>query len=261
MRMLESILSSQNHRGGVEGAAMGDIKVFVSGSRQVSSHARDLARKLGMEVKILDFSTAVQSLHAQDFLMFCLSGRESTQLVQESLKKLSQRRHWRGKLVLFSERAEPEKAAEWGRLVERFLPHRSQICLRRISVVAALGGLAKMSMAAVSSLEDVRPLDVEGLRKDLGLTQEQMAASIGVATRTVQNWESERPSPQAKRRLRDLIELRRTLREYMQPDHIRQWLTSPNEALGEANPFDLILEGRTRDVLLEFRRLQTGEPL
>ena len=237
------------------------IRILVSGSPRVSSLARTLVKKLGMEAKMLEFSNALELLGGRDLLMYCLSGKESTKSIQASLRKLSRRRHWRGKLVMFSEHAEPEKAAEWGRLVERFLPDRSQICLRRNSLVALLGASARLPMAAIEKLEDVRPLEVEHLRKDLGLTQERMAAAIGVTPRTVQNWESERPSPHAKRRLRDLIELRQTLREYMQPDQFQEWLTTNNEAFGEAKPFDLIVDGRTRDVLVEFRRLQTGEPL
>jgi DNA-binding transcriptional regulator YiaG len=53
----------------------------------------------------------------------------------------------------------------------------------------------------------LRRIDIDALRTALGLTQAQLAVAIGMSERTVQNWEAGRVSPQAERRLRDLLEL------------------------------------------------------
>lgn len=55
---------------------------------------------------------------------------------------------------------------------------------------------------------DIRfPQMVRGLRKQLGLTQEQFAAKIGVTWSTVNRWENGRgkPSPLALHNLMDLV--------------------------------------------------------
>jgi transcriptional regulator with XRE-family HTH domain len=93
------------------------------------------------------------------------------------------------------------------------------------------------------------------------LTQAQLAVAIGVSERTVQNWEAGRVSPQAERRLRDLTELNEALARYITPDHRQAWLISPNDAFAGDAPRDWIIEGRARDLLLEFRRMQVGEPV
>jgi hypothetical protein len=68
-------------------------------------------------------------------------------------------------------------------------------------------------------------------------------------------------SPQAERRLRDLIELDGALARYITPAERQAWLISPNDAFARDAPRDWIIEGRARDLLLEFRRMQVGEPV
>ncbi len=237
------------------------MRLLVSSKPRMLSHARALLLHLGVDAEVLSFDKALQALDTRDYFMIYLSGKEPSTVIQESLKKLSRRKRWQGKLVLFSHHAELEKAAEWGQLVERFLPRRSQICFQFYAVADALSLRPNPRTPVVPSTPSVLPVDIRTLRSDLGRTQAQMAAAIGVNTRTIQNWELVGPSPNAERRLRDLLELHRTLSDYMQTNHIRTWLESPNDAFGGAAPLNLIVEGRTRDVLLEFRRLQTGEPL
>src|SRR5437870_2766739 len=69
-----------------------------------------------------------------------------------------------------------------------------------------------------------------------------------------------RLSRQSARRLRDLVELRDVLERYFAPDVLQQWLIAPNDAYGGDAPQDWIINGRARDVLWEFRRMQVGEP-
>ena len=103
-------------------------------------------------------------------------------------------------------------------------------------------------------------VDIERLRATLGITQAQLASAVGVSERTVQNWEAGRVSSQAERRVRDLIELKETLTRYIPADSLQQWLISANESFAGDAPRDWIIDGRARDVLWEFRRIQVGEP-
>jgi len=54
--------------------------------------------------------------------------------------------------------------------------------------------------------------------------------------------------------------LKDTLERYITPDAMQQWLISPNNAFEGQAPRDWIIEGRARDLLWEFRRMQVGEP-
>jgi hypothetical protein len=88
-----------------------------------------------------------------------------------------------------------------------------------------------------------------------------LASAVGVSERTVQNWEAGRISSQAERRVRDLVELKETLTRNIPADSsLQQWLISPNETFAGDAPRDWIIDGRARDVLWEFRRMQVGEP-
>ncbi len=104
-------------------------------------------------------------------------------------------------------------------------------------------------------------IDVEALRRALGFTQAQFASAIGVAERTVQNWESGGVSSQTERRFRDLVEVNEALTRYLPAEQRQSWLTSPNDAFAGDTPRDWIVEGRARELLWEFRRIQVGEPV
>jgi transcriptional regulator with XRE-family HTH domain len=93
------------------------------------------------------------------------------------------------------------------------------------------------------------------------LTRAQLASAIDVSERTAHNWEAGRVSQQQEVRLRDLAELKDALERYIAPDALQQWLISPNDTFADDAPRDWIIDGRTRDVLLEFRRMQLGEPV
>ena len=56
---------------------------------------------------------------------------------------------------------------------------------------------------------ETNDLDVKKIRESLGLTQEKFAETLGVHTRTVQNWESGSTIPDSKRAIvRDVAEQR-----------------------------------------------------
>jgi hypothetical protein len=74
----------------------------------------------------------------------------------------------------------------------------------------------------------------------------------------VQN--SEREGAAARpRQLRDLEELGTILKESMKDIDIPDWLRSKSDASAGQRPIDLLKEGKARDIIVEFRRLQAGE--
>jgi DNA-binding transcriptional regulator YiaG len=150
----------------------------------------------------------------------------------------------------------------WARAAERALPDHTAFCFSVTDVARALK-LRPRTRAATAPSPEGRRIDIDALRTALGLTQAQLAVAIGVSERTVQNWEAGRVSPQAERRLRDLIELNEALARYITPDDRRAWLISqsPSDAFAGDAPRDWIIERRARDLLLESRRMQVGEPV
>ncbi len=104
-------------------------------------------------------------------------------------------------------------------------------------------------------------IDVGAIRKRLGLKQEQLGAAIKVSPRTVQNWEAGVGLSQVDKRAADVADLAEVVKDYIRPGQGARWLRTPNEALGGGTPLDLLLAGRVRDLIVEFRRLQAGQPM
>ncbi len=86
-----------------------------------------------------------------------------------------------------------------------------------------------------------------------------MANALDVTTRTVQNWEKHGSG--SERQMRDFRELYELASKYLGAHQIAAWMDSPNDAFQKRTPRELIREGKTRDLILEFQRLQTGEPV
>jgi hypothetical protein len=87
-----------------------------------------------------------------------------------------------------------------------------------------------------------------------------MAHALGMSLRSVQNWERKNAAAKGHR-LRDLEELRSVLDELVPSRDLAVWLRSENQAFGGRQPIELIIQGKGRDILAEFRRLQAGEPI
>jgi DNA-binding transcriptional regulator YiaG len=109
--------------------------------------------------------------------------------------------------------------------------------------------------------EDDKSFDIGEVRKRLGLTQEQMASSLNVTTRTLQNWEKSVGTSQMKRKTRDLRELLELMDDYVVASEERGWLETALEALRNRKPIDLIREGKVRDLIVEFHRMREGQPV
>jgi transcriptional regulator with XRE-family HTH domain len=105
-----------------------------------------------------------------------------------------------------------------------------------------------------------RASDLVRAREVLELTREELARALQVAPRTIQNWER-RATGDMERKTRDLRELLELLGNYVRPGKESAWLRTKLEAFGDKRPLDLLVEGRVRELIAEFRRLQEGQPV
>jgi len=103
--------------------------------------------------------------------------------------------------------------------------------------------------------------DLLRTRKTLELTQEQLARALRVTTRTVQNWQHNFATRHLERKTRDLRELLKLLGEYVLAGKESAWLRTKLKGLGGQRPLDLLTEGKLRELIAEFRRLQEGQPV
>lgn len=103
--------------------------------------------------------------------------------------------------------------------------------------------------------------DLVAARKRLGLTQAQMARALKVAPRTVQNWESGDGRSQMPKKTQDLREFLELMDEYVIASNEEEWLNTPLPAIRNVNPIHAILEGKIRDLIVEFLRLGEGQPV
>jgi DNA-binding XRE family transcriptional regulator len=97
-------------------------------------------------------------------------------------------------------------------------------------------------------------------RARLGLTQDEMASALKVTTRTLQNWESNIGTSQMESKTKDLWELLGLMDDYVVAREETKWLTTPNPRFRNKKPVELIVEGKLRDLIVEFQRLREGQP-
>jgi transcriptional regulator with XRE-family HTH domain len=103
--------------------------------------------------------------------------------------------------------------------------------------------------------------EMVALRKRLGLAQTEMAEAFGVTARTLQSWEKGIGTSQLKRKMRDLTELTTLMDEYISAPREQEWLSTPQRALQNKTPRELIARGRVRDLIVEFLRMREGQPV
>jgi transcriptional regulator with XRE-family HTH domain len=187
-------------------------------------------------------------------LMFVyLMGTEPRATLRSCLRHVSNDRGL--DVVVYSHPDNDHQAAELGKIVGELRPHRTYMCFYE-------GEVEKIFLGRMGTTGKEKPVSRDtpaALREDLDLTQVDLAAALDVTPRTVQNWESRGRAPE--RRYRDLKELNDLLAKYIGRGEVSGWMDSPNNAFQKRTPRELIREGKTRDLILEFGRLQTGEPL
>ena len=101
---------------------------------------------------------------------------------------------------------------------------------------------------------------LDDLRQRAGLTGRDIANILGVSPPTVSRWASGESGPTIEKQ-RIIAELRwvaERLSDFYEPDEARLWLQSAHPQLAGARPYDLIVSGRTAEVLEVIERLDTG---
>jgi uncharacterized protein (DUF2384 family) len=82
------------------------------------------------------------------------------------------------------------------------------------------------------------------------LSDAQIGRAVGAAPSTVRDWFALRSSPSGRRaeRVAELAEVVDRLARVVDPEYIPVWLSRPIEALDDRKPFDLIVQGKARQV-------------
>lgn len=116
-----------------------------------------------------------------------------------------------------------------------------------------------MAVAAFARKTAVSRL-LDDLRQRAGLTGRDIANILGVSPPTVSRWASGESGPTIEKQ-RIIAELRWVadrLSDFYEPDEARLWLQSAHPQLSGARPYDLIVAGRTAEVLEIIERLDAG---
>jgi transcriptional regulator with XRE-family HTH domain len=149
----------------------------------------------------------------------------------------------------------PEQAARLGLLIGEFRSHHTAIVFGAEAAVAALHMPYQGGQVAIPAGNRLH-----AVRQRLGLTQLEMSRAVGVSLRTIQNWEKEANAGRGHL-LRDLQQLMAILSDVLPESDIPLWLRSESGSFGRKRPIESILDGKTRDIISEFRRLQAGEAI
>lgn len=160
-------------------------------------------------------------------------------------------------VIYYASRLAPAEAAQLGKLVGETRPHHTIVVFEAKAAAASVLGHSRSFGRAngkASSANRARQL-----RDHFGLTQTELAHALGVSLRTVQNWERAGVAG-SPRQLQDLEELWTILNESIKASDIPAWLRSESDAFAGRRPIELLKEGKARDIIVEFRRLQAGEP-
>jgi len=160
-------------------------------------------------------------------------------------------------VIYYATRLAPEEAVQLGKLVGETRPNHTRVVFGAKAAVASVLGNSRSSgprnITAPSASHTRR------LRRHFGMTQTELAHTLGVSLRTVQNWE--RAGLAGKpRQLRDLEELWAILKVSIKGSDIPAWLRTESKAFAGQRPIELLKEGKARDIIVEFRLLQAGEP-
>jgi DNA-binding transcriptional regulator YiaG len=161
-------------------------------------------------------------------------------------------------VIYYANRVAPADASRLGKLVGETRPSHTGVVFE--AEAAAQSVLQYSKFAARKSVARASVARTRRLREHFGLTQAELANAIGVSVRTVQNWEKAGAASKP-RQLRDLKELWTILTESIKRPDIPAWLRSANNAFLGQSPIDLLKDGKARDIIVELRRLQAGEPV
>jgi transcriptional regulator with XRE-family HTH domain len=227
--------------------------VVVCASPQDLAQASQFAKKRLENAELRTFEDIVQHIPIQPVLIYLTVNHQSSDHVSPLLKAFKSTAV--NVVIYCAYRPAPEQAAGLGQLVGEVRPRYTKLAFGADAAVAAL---QVTHHTAKSSASGSSPLFVT--RERLGLTQTEMARALGVSLRTIQNWERQIGGGRGHL-LRDLQELVSILAGVLPNPDVPAWLRSENDSFRGKRPIDLILDGKTRDVIHEFQRLQAGEPV
>ena len=160
-------------------------------------------------------------------------------------------------VIYYANRLAPQDAAQLGKVVGETRPGHTSVVFEAKAAAESVLQSSRSSGQRNSPSASVR---TRQLRERFGLTQTELAQAIGVSLRTVQNWEHAGHAGKP-RQLRDLEELWTILKGAIKGSDIPGWLRSENDVFSGQRPIQLLKDGKARDIIIEFRRLQAGEPV
>lgn len=217
--------------------------------------AKEVIAKAGVQLPVVSADDKLPRLKRRASFLLYLRGGEPMEAVRVSLQKMAATAG--NVAVLVESEPDLQKTFELGAMCQAILPGRS----RGIYLLDQIDTLLEAKPEEPGTALESDALTVEHLRNSLGLTQTQLAAIVDVNPRTVQNWEAQDKPVSQSRSLSDLAELRDILVDHVSESDIPEWLKSPNEKLNHKLPLELLLQGRTRDVLWQLRSVASGEPV
>jgi len=160
-------------------------------------------------------------------------------------------------VIYYAAHAAPDEAAQLGKLVGETRPNHTSVVFEAKAAAASVLEYSRSSGRGNGAPSS--PNRTRQLRRHFGLTQTELAHSLGVSLRTVQNWERDGIAG-SPRRLRDIEELWAILKKSIKGSEIPAWLRSESDAFAGQRPIELLKDGKARDIIVEFSRFQAGEP-
>jgi transcriptional regulator with XRE-family HTH domain len=107
----------------------------------------------------------------------------------------------------------------------------------------------------------VKELDAAKIRRELGITRKEFARLTGYSERSIASWEAgEEPSSKGLQRLNEIRRMKDALADVIKPEHIADWLKTPNDAFGDLKPIEVIERGEADRIWKMVYYLESGEP-